>query len=137
MRVASALPVLVEADRLLDGWSCECSAECCDFRGSGREPYVTSPEFALIATEVARQGRKLPGPREDGLCPFLDGDGKRCTVYAARPLGCRTFYCERASGFGAFPRKAIAALPRALEDLAGGEKGRPLTRWLPVSKRGR
>ena len=131
-----ALPVLVEADRLLDGWSCDGSAECCDFRGSGREPYVTSPEFALISAEVAKQGRKLPAPRENGLCPFLD-DGKRCTIYAARPLGCRTFYCHRASGFGAFPRKEIAQLPRALEDLAGGEKGRPLTRWLPAPKRGR
>lgn len=43
-------------------------------------------------------------------------------------------YCHRASGFGAFPRKEIAALPRALEDLAG-EKGRPLTRWLPTRRR--
>jgi uncharacterized protein len=132
-----ALAVLQDADRLLDGWRCDCSAECCDFRGSGREPYVTSAEFAILEADVARQGRKLPGAREDGLCPFLAADGKRCTVYAARPLGCRTFYCERASGWGAFPRKEIAELPRALEDLSGA-KGRPLTRWLPVAgRRGR
>lgn len=137
VRVASsALTVLQDADRLLDGWSCDCSAACCDFRGSGREPYVTSSEFAILEAEVARQGRKLPKAREDGLCPFLAADRMRCTVYAARPLGCRTFYCDRASGFGAFPRKEIAELPRALEDLSGA-KGRPLTRWLASGRRGR
>lgn len=124
-----ALAILGQADRLLDGWSCEGSAECCDFAHTGREPYVTDAEFALVAAEVRRQGKKLPAPREDGQCPFLD-DAKRCTVYDARPLGCRTFYCDRASGFGRFPRREIAALPRALEDLSGGSKGRPLTRWL-------
>lgn len=125
---APALAVLQEADRLLDGWSCECSAECCDFALTGREPYATEAELALIAAEVARQGRRMPATRADGKCPFL-GEGARCTVYAARPLGCRTFYCDRASGWGKFPRREIAALPRALEDLSG-HKGRPLTRWL-------
>ena len=126
---ARALAVLQEADRTLDGWSCECSAECCDFALTGREPYATAAEIELIAAEVARQGRRMPAAREDGRCAFLDASS-RCTIYAARPLGCRTFYCERASGWGAFPRRALAAFPRALEDLSGG-KGRPLTRWLP------
>lgn len=124
-----ALAILGQADRLLEGWSCDCSAECCDFALTGREPYVTAAELELIAAEVRRQGRKLPAPRADGRCPFLDGE-KRCTVYAARPLGCRTFYCDRASGWGAFPRRDIARLPRELEDLSGGAKGRPITRWL-------
>ena len=126
---ASALPVLHEADARLDGWSCEDSAECCDFGRTGREPYVTAAEVALIEAEVARQGRKLPTPRADGRCPFLTGEN-RCSIYEARPLGCRTYFCERASGFGRFPRREIAPLPRALEDLSGGVKGRPLTRWL-------
>lgn len=128
MPVGGALKILVEADRLLDGWSCDDSAECCDFGLTGREPYVTESEFALLEADVKRQGRKLPAPRADGRCPFLDG-ANRCSVYDARPLGCRTFYCDRASGFGRFPRREIAALPRALEDLSGA-KGRPLTRWL-------
>lgn len=127
---APALAILGQADRLLDGWSCEGTAECCDFALTGREPYATEAEFALIAEEIRRQGRRLPAARDDGRCPFLD-DAKRCTVYAVRPLGCRTFYCERASGYGAFPRREIARLPRELEDLSGGAKGRPLTRWLP------
>jgi hypothetical protein len=70
-------------------------------------------------------------------CPFLDGD-LRCTIYAARPLGCRTFYCHRASG-PPVARRELADLVRRLEDLspAADAKGRSLTSWLSQAARTR
>lgn len=40
----------------------------------------------------------MPARRPDGACPFLDAQGKRCTVYESRPFGCRTFFCHRITG---------------------------------------
>jgi Fe-S-cluster containining protein len=67
-------------------------------------------------------------------CPFLDGSG-RCAVYAARPLGCRTFYCNRADAAGKVKQRDVNALVRRIQDIAArhepdGDKGRPLTRAL-------
>jgi Fe-S-cluster containining protein len=68
------------------------------------------------------------------VCPLLDHN-QRCSVYGARPLGCRTFYCQRAQP-GAGPTRAeLRALTRELQELAarhrmGGEAGRPLLRVL-------
>lgn len=124
-----ALTVLRDADRALAGWTCESTTECCRFGVTGREPYLTRAEWELMQTAIARSGRRLPAIPADGTCPLLSEDG-RCTVYDARPLGCRTFYCDRATGPAPYPRRAVAALPRALEDLSGGERGRPLRSWL-------
>jgi Fe-S-cluster containining protein len=66
------------------------------------------------------------------MCPLLDRDG-RCSVYAARPLGCRTYYCERARRGVGPSRDDLRELVRELQELAarhemGGELARPLTR---------
>jgi len=55
---------------------------------------------------VLREGRKLPVLAfRDGGCRFLEG-GRHCTVYAARPLCCRTFPIELESpDDGAMPRR--------------------------------
>lgn len=133
-RVRRALTVLAAADHELAGWTCPASTECCRFGLTGREPYLTAAEWDALATEVARQGRKLPAaPRDkddDGTCPFLSAAG-RCTVYAARPLGCRTFYCDRASPAGRYPRARLAELVHELESLSRpAAPGRPLRAWL-------
>lgn len=65
---------------------------------------------------------------------MLTGEG-RCAVYAWRPLGCRTFWCERADAGGKVPHREINVLVRRLKDLAArhrprGDEGRPLTRAL-------
>jgi hypothetical protein len=127
VRTSPALAVLQQADAALDGWSCDCSAECCRFLA--REPYVTEAEWALVAAELARQGRRMPAPRDDERCPLLSADD-RCTVYAVRPLGCRTFFCERGDGPGRYPRNALRPLARDLEDLSSGKRGRPLRTWI-------
>lgn len=133
-----------QADALLSGWSCPGSTECCRFGITGREPYVTSLELAAIEHALARQGGgrskrrcALPltqDPDRERICPLLDAQA-RCTVYAQRPLGCRTFYCARATGDGSRVRLELKALVRQLQELAArhrpqGELGRPLTRAL-------
>ncbi|HTM20228.1 MAG TPA: YkgJ family cysteine cluster protein [Kofleriaceae bacterium] len=136
-RNARALVVLGRADRELAGWTCPRSAECCQLDRAGREPYLTLAEWQVIEAEVARQGRKLPAEREDGSCPFLAAD-QRCSIYAARPLGCRTYYCEKAAPAGPYPRTALGALVRDLEALApGAERGRTLRSWLREARRRR
>lgn len=132
------------ADARYAGWSCPSSTECCRFGVSGREPYVTSLEQRALARAVARRGGALAGRRRalplapnaaaERACPLLDRAG-RCAAYADRPLGCRTFYCERASGDRLPDRGELRALVRQLRDLAardrpGGELARPLTRAL-------
>jgi uncharacterized protein len=131
-----ALAILAEADAATRGMTCEASTECCRFGITGREPYLTRAEWELMVKEVKRQGRRMPAlsddDDEDERCPFLSPEG-RCRIYAARPLGCRTFFCERARGpdGGALilDRRAMNALAQELAAISG-DKGRPLRSWL-------
>jgi len=136
-----------QADRLYADWSCPGSTECCRFGVTGRQPYVTAIELSYLRHALASRGgalvprrRALPitdDRRRERICPLLDRDG-RCSVYAARPLGCRTFYCDRAiRGLGP-TRDDLRELVQTLQNLAarhqlGGEQGRPLTRALEDS----
>lgn len=128
-----------EVDRAHEGWSCPASTECCRFGITGREPYVTSIELAALRRAVARRGgtlstkrRALPMARDERTCAFLDREG-RCSVYASRPLGCRTFFCERASGPARIPRTMLVEWSRRVQSIAarhepGGDRTRPLSR---------
>jgi Fe-S-cluster containining protein len=153
---AALSAVYRDADALFAGWSCPASTECCRFGITGREPYVTSIELAMVKKAIAARGGKtswkrapqvaqdpagastskvaLPVVREERTCPLLDASG-RCAVYAARPLGCRTFYCDRAEPAGKVKQREVNALVRRIQEIAeeheaGGDKGRPLTRAL-------
>jgi Fe-S-cluster containining protein len=135
---AELLAIYAEVDRMLSGFSCETSTECCRFAITGREPYPTAIELAEIARAVRAIGAPRPPRRlplsADRACPLLSSEG-RCTIYAARPFGCRTFFCERASGPGPLPRREIQRLSRAVAALSERfdprEPGpRPLTRAL-------
>jgi Fe-S-cluster containining protein len=61
-------------------------------------------------------------------------DGGKCRIYDSRPLGCRTFFCERIQGDRRrFPRDEIQRAVRDLADLSAryaprDPSGRPLTR---------
>ena len=109
-------------DRALEGWSCETSTDCCRFGITGREPYTTAVELLELDRAVRARGglpkrRTLPlaGERR---CALLGDDG-RCLVYASRPLGCRTFFCDRATGPEARPpRDVLAAAARDIADLS-------------------
>ncbi|MBN9165881.1 MAG: hypothetical protein BGO98_05020 [Myxococcales bacterium 68-20] len=119
-------------DGALEGWGCDASTDCCRFGVTGREPYPTAVEVAELDRAVRARGglpkrRSLPlvssharGARrsrqadaDDGederRCALL-GDEGRCLVYASRPFGCRTFFCERARG--PVGERADSGLPR-------------------------
>ncbi len=103
--------------------SCSQSGRCCQFAVTGREPFVTQDELDLIVTTLRAQGRKVPPLRPDGACPLLADDDISCSIYAARPLGCRTFFCREAGGVvtAREMRDAIHAL-NALEESRGKKR---------------
>ena len=126
--------IYAEVDTLLTGWSCDSSTDCCRFGITGREPYPTAIEQAELEHAVRARGglpkrRSLPtvGDRaargkDERRCTLLSDQGK-CLVYASRPFGCRTFFCERASGPAEehvrdMPKDEIARLGRAVADLS-------------------
>ena len=110
---AELLALYAEADALVLGWTCACSAEakagelpqvrCCQFGVTGREPYPTAVELAEVRHAMRTAGIDLSPPRlarrlpmaELRPCPLLSENG-RCRIYASRPLGCRTFFCQDA-----------------------------------------
>jgi Fe-S-cluster containining protein len=127
---ADLLALYGEVDALLSPYTCDGSAECCRFGITNREPYPTAVELAEVEHAVRGQGLKLEPsagraagkrglPLADavGACPLLGADG-RCRIYASRPFGCRTFFCERAVGPGKVPRSEIQRLARKVADLS-------------------
>ena len=124
-----------QVDALLDGWTCACSragvggapeAQCCHFAVTGREPYPTAVELeevrhAMRAAPAARPDPKRLPMAELRACPLLSLEG-RCRIYASRPFGCRTFFCDHAEApFGAkrrLPRDEVNALGRRIADLS-------------------
>src|ERR1700677_2883028 len=97
------------AEELFAGWGCARSGDCCQLAKTGREPYVWPVEWLRLRRALDGQGRLPLTAREDGACPLLDTQG-RCSAYADRPLGCRTFYCERGSGPHPVRREEVTAL---------------------------
>lgn len=130
------LALYAEADALVDGWSCACSAargpddppaaQCCHFGNIGREPYPTAVELEEVRHAMRTLGvspapaRKLP-LADLQPCPLLSETG-RCRIYASRPFGCRTFFCQDAQApYGARvkrPRDEVNAIGRRVADLS-------------------
>ncbi|HEY3817855.1 MAG TPA: YkgJ family cysteine cluster protein [Polyangiaceae bacterium] len=124
-----------QVDALLAGWTCACSragvggvpeAQCCHFAVTGREPYPTAVELEEVRHAVKASPPARPDPKrlpmaELRACPLLSRDG-RCRIYASRPFGCRTFFCDHAEApFGAkrkLPRDEVNALGRRIADLS-------------------
>ena len=168
---AELLALYNEADALLSGWECGCThareaPRCCQFAVTGREPYPTAVELEEVrhgmrtAPAAPRESRKLPlapdmAPRESrklplapnmlvppGSCPLLSAEG-RCRIYASRPFGCRTFFCQTAEGptgpRSRMPREDVASIGRRIADLSArfaprDPHPRPLTRALAPSE---
>jgi Fe-S-cluster containining protein len=147
---AELLLLYAQTDALMAPMSCDASTDCCRFGVTGREPYPTAIEAAELFRAFAATGKRLPtaqgadggGPGKKGKrrlpvadderrCPMLSAEG-RCIVYASRPFGCRTFFCDRAEGKQP-PRAAVNELSRKVADLSSRydprDPGpRPLTR---------
>jgi Fe-S-cluster containining protein len=107
--------------------SCELKTECCQFRLTGRTPYLTRGEAAVAAAALRATGRIRLPTRTDGACPLLDPATQRCMIYEGRPFGCRTHFCAAAGG--PYARREVADLIHRLEDIdreLGGDGARPL-----------
>ena len=93
--------------------SCMRVNECCQFRLTGRTPYLTRGEALVAAKGLRASGRKeLPTPI-DGACPLLDQRVGKCLIYDERPFGCRTHFCAAAGG--PYARREVADLIQRLE----------------------
>jgi Fe-S-cluster containining protein len=92
---------------------CIRRTECCQFKLTGLTPYLTKGEALVAARAWRATGRtKLPS-KADGACPMLDERSGRCLIYADRPFGCRTHFCDAAGG--PLARRDVIDLIRQLE----------------------
>ncbi len=95
--------------------NCIARTECCQFHLTGLTPHLTKGEALVAAKGFRATGRKeLPEP-DDGACPLLKRETGKCMIYADRPFGCRTHFCEAAGG--PYSRKEVLDLIRRLEDV--------------------
>ena len=93
--------------------NCTLCTECCQFKLTGRTPFLTRGEAIVAARGWRSAGRKTLPVRADGACPMLDPATARCLIYESRPFGCRTHFC-RAAG-GPYERREVIDLIRRLE----------------------
>jgi Fe-S-cluster containining protein len=109
---------------------CIGRAECCQFKATGLTPHLTKGEAMLAAQAYRATGRKSFPDNDDGICPLLNRKTNRCLIYAERPFGCRTHFCEAAGG--PYARKEVLDLIRRLEDLDVRLKGDGPRRLFPA-----
>jgi len=115
---AELLALYKEVDELLAPFSCPASGECCHFARTGREPYPHAVEIEeVLHAAKATPPKKLKLVPEEKTCALLGEDG-RCRIYASRPFGCRTFFCERIEGPRKWPRDEVQAIGRRIADLS-------------------
>jgi uncharacterized protein len=88
---------------------------CCHFQLTGRTPYLTKGEALLAAKAFRATGRREFPELKDGACPMLKRETGRCLIYADRPFGCRTHFCDAAGG--PYSRNDVRDLIRRLEDV--------------------
>lgn len=94
---------------------CTIRTECCQFQLTGRTPQLTKGEALLAAKAFRAIGRKTLSEPEDGVCPVLKRETGRCQIYADRPFGCRTHFCDAAGG--PYARRDVLDLIRRLEKM--------------------
>jgi uncharacterized protein len=104
--------------------SCKMRTECCQFRLTGKVPFLTKGEAMVAARAWRATGRKLLPVAQDskGSCPMLDVETGRCRIYENRPFSCRTHFCSAAGG--PYKRADVIDLIRRLEEVdrqLGGE----------------
>jgi hypothetical protein len=76
--------------------ACEACGACCRFDRTKPVLFASALELAHLLTAASRPvDGSLPtldAPDAPWRCPHQDGSA--CTARAARPLGCRTYFCE-------------------------------------------
>jgi Fe-S-cluster containining protein len=106
---------------------CIRRTECCQFRHTGRTPWLTDAEALVAAKAFRATGRTRLAEPPDGACPMLEARSGRCLIYSDRPFGCRTHFCEAAGG--PYSRREVLDLIRRLEAISatmGGDGPRPI-----------
>ncbi len=107
--------------------NCTLKTECCHFLLTGATPTLTKGEALVAAKAVRNTGRKDLPKRTDGACRLLHERTGRCLIYADRPFGCRTHFCQAAGG--PYTRKEVVDLIHRLEEIdqkLEGTGSRPL-----------
>jgi Fe-S-cluster containining protein len=107
--------------------NCVARTECCQFQLTGLTPQLTLGEALVAAKGFRATGRKELPKSAGGTCPLLKRETGKCMIYADRPFGCRTHFCEAAGG--PYSRKEILDLIRRLEEvdrLFGGDGPRKI-----------
>jgi len=80
---------------------CLASGNCCRFEAFEHRLMVTGLETAWTLAQAETptvDAAAIEAARNRGDCPFLAGGGRRlCGIRTARPMPCRTFFCDRAA----------------------------------------
>jgi Fe-S-cluster containining protein len=117
---AELLALYKEVDELIRPFSCPASGDCCHFARTGREPYPHFVELEEVM-HAARATNALNKKRlvvvEERTCKLLGDDG-RCRIYASRPFGCRTYFCEKIEGPKKWPRDRVNEIGRRIAALS-------------------
>ncbi len=109
---------------------CVARTECCQFKLTGATPYLTAGEALVAAKAWRATGRKQLPEKSDGSCPMLEKRTGKCLIYADRPFGCRTHFCDAAGG--PYARGEVLDLIRRLETVDAALGGRGAQK-LPVA----
>lgn len=105
---------------------CLASGHCCNFSRFGHDLFVTALETAWFVNHLepveAPPATHLPivttPTANERTCPWLHG--RLCGARAARPLGCRTFYCDpRAAAWSEPLHERLHSRIRDLHDRFG------------------
>lgn len=125
--IAETQAIYAELERRPAERSCTGIAQCCQFRLTGKTPHLTRGEAVTAWAAVRASGRKTLPESIDGACPLLNPKTLRCLIYAGRPFGCRTHFCQAAGG--PQTRNEVLDLIRRLETIdakTGGDGSKPL-----------
>jgi Fe-S-cluster containining protein len=95
--------------------NCTRRTECCQFKLTGRTPYLTRGEALVAARAFRATGRKSLPENSDGACRMLHRATGNCMIYNDRPFGCRTHFCAAAGG--PYARSEVLDLIRRLETI--------------------
>jgi len=72
------------------GAECLADGDCCKFDLTGQRLFASTGELAMVTEQAPPHPEACLALR----CPYQEG--ALCTARDRRPLGCRTFFCERA-----------------------------------------
>jgi len=113
---------------------CLRRTECCQFKLTGKTPYLTAGEALLAAKAFRATGRTRLENYAEGVCPFFGESTRSCLIYEDRPFACRTHFCAAAGG--PYARRDVVDLVNRLEEvdrLCGGDGGRPIAAALKTA----